>query len=776
MDPLRRRYSIAGIALALPVLCLFSRGSRAEEVIVRDIVVRGYRGDPEAITGLIQTKVGSPVDQTTLNDDLTRLFRAGYLATYRLETLPTGARVLFSITEALRVRTIEIKGAGRSWGKKMKDEILTRAGDPISAAVLRLPEDQRYRGDKERIRAYCRQRGYRAVTVVSETTRAPGAEQIDVVFNVQLGPKYQVRWLRFEGNRSIRSSELRRRMATKRDTFLTSRRYYDRFFEDDIAALQDFYRFKGFPDAAVTYRRAFRGRRKNQVDVTILIDEGQQFPTANIRFAGNVAVATDTLTAAIQLKKAQTYSDEKLIESRATIDRLYKEIGYPDVAIQPSRELNPEGNAYDVSFTIEDGERITINTIRTRGHPRTRRNVILREMELEPGMVYDIRKLEQSQRALDRLQYFDSVVMTLVPADPPAPGERDLSVKVTEGRTGMFRFGLGFSSANALVGAIELSQRNFDWHDKPKSWSDLISGNAFVGAGQSFRISLFPGTIYSNYLVSYENPYWKGRNQSFGWSVYYRSRDQGEWDEQRIGLRLTRGIRKFKGDPDTDVIFHTRIESVSVTNVDEADAPRGAVDEKGSHPLLGLGVTVRRDRTDRPILPTSGYRWDAGPELVVPHGVKLGVGATRFWPLGKRPKGHERVVSLRGRVDYALGDFPIYERYYAGGANLRGFEYRGAGPHDNDEPEGGKYRALISGEYRYPIAANTLYGVLFADAGTVTKDFSVFGSPRLALGIGFRLVVPQLSRAPISLDFGFPIVKDGADDTEVLHFSLSIER
>ena len=776
MNVLRHRASSASVLLALLVLAALRGAAGGEAPIVREITVRGYPGEPAAFRDLIQTKEGSRLDSAVLNEDLVRLFKLGYLATYQIQSVPGGVRIVFDIGEALRVRNIEIKGAGSSWGKKMKDEMLTRAGESISPDVLRVPEDQRYLGDKKRIRAYCQQRGYRAVTVVSETTRVPGTNQIDILFTVDLGPKYQVKWLRFEGNRSIPAGELRSRMVTKRDTLFTSRRYADAAFEDDIAGLQDYYRFKGFPNATVTYRRTFLGRHANLVDITIIVDEGQQYPTGKIEIRGNKAIGTDTILAAIPLKVGATYSDERLIESRQIAERLYLEAGYASVSVMPSRRLNAAGDAFEVTFEIDEGPRITVNTIRTRGNARTRREVILREMELEPGMVYDVRKLERSQRGLDRLQFFDSVVMRLVPTEPPEPTERDLLVDVTEGRTGMFRFGVGFSTTESIVGTIELTQRNFDWRDWPKSWSDLFSGNAFVGAGQTFRISLLPGTIYSNYAVGYENPYWKGRNQSFGWSVYYRSRDQGDWDESRVGLRLTRGIRKYKGDPDTDVIFHTRLEMVNVSMEDEKDAPPDAVDEKGSHPLFGAGVTVRRDRTDRPVLPTQGFEWELGTELVVPHGLTLGGGGTKFWTLGRHPRDYERVFSLRGRIDYELGSFPIYERLYAGGANLRGFAYRGAGPHQGDDSVGGKYRALLSAEYRYPIAAGTLYGVNFCDVGTVTDGFTLFASPRVTIGVGLRLLLPKLTQAPISLDLGFPIIKQSDDDTEILYFALSLNR
>jgi len=771
--PGSRLRRLALLAIAISATALAAQPPRP---IVREIVVKGFPGDPGIIKDLLRTREGSPLDRAVLDEDLTRLFRRGYLAAYRLETIPTGVRVVIEVTEALRVRKVEIKGTGRSWAREIKKDLLMRPGAPIPQAELKLPEDRRYRADKERVRTFCQRKGYKAVTVISQTARVPQTRQVDITFRVDLGPKYQVKWLRFQGNHAIPDRELRRRMVTKRDTLFTSRRYYEPFFEDDIAALQDYYRYKGFPDARVTYKRVFRGRRGNKVDITIIVEEGRQYPTASVSIVGNKALTTDYLLEVCKLRRGEAYSDEKLIASRQAIERLYQERGYPYVAVRPSRQLNAAGDAFDVRFEIQEGQRITIDTIRTRGHPRTRRKVILHEMELLPGMVYDVRKLERSKRALDRLQFFESVLIKLVPTEPPEDAQRDLLVEVTEARTGMFRFGLGFSTTEALIGAIELVQRNFDWRDKPKSWSDLLSGNAFVGAGQYLRIGLYPGTLYSSFIITYRNPYWKDLNQSFGWSVYYWTRDQGEWDEQRAGIRLTRGIRKYKGDPDTDLTFHIRLESVSVTNVNDPEAPSDAIDDEGSHFVLGAGATVTRDRTDRPVFPTRGYKWDMGAEIVVPYGLKLGAGGTRFWTLGRRPEGHERVFSLKGRIDYALGSFPIFERYYAGGASFRGFDYRGVSPHDNDEPEGGKYRVLLSAEYRYPIYARTLYGVFFADTGTVTDNFTLFSEPRLSIGAGIRLLIPRLSTVPVSIDLGFPVLKQHDDETEVLFFSLSLGR
>ncbi len=775
-DP--KKLAACSFWLAAALLLAPAHGAAAQPPMVREIVVRGFTGDPAAIKDLIQTKEGVPLDPAILNEDIARLLRAGHLATFSVQEVPDGVRVILRLSRTPRIRTVVVEGAGRSWNHTLRDdELISRRGSLIAPTTLKLPEERRFLGDKERIRAWCQQRGYREVAVTSELAPVPDSDDVDITFRVALGPKFQVTRLRFEGNQALSSRELRRRMQTKKDTLFTSRRYVDRFFEEDIRALQDFYRFKGYPDAKVTYRRLFRGRRGNKVDIAITVEEGKQYPTGAVSITGAKLVSEDTLLALVPLKPEEPYSDEKLLRSKAAIERRYHELGYPDIAAAPTRQLNAEGSAYDVTFTLREAEKITINTVRTEGHPRTQRKVILRELQLQPGDVYDVRKLEASQRALDRLQLFDSVVMKLEPTDPPTPGERDLRVKVEEGRTGVFRFGVGFSTVQSVVGTIDLTQYNFDWHDWPKSWRDLLSGNAFVGAGQYFRIALMPGFVYSNYLIAYRNPYWKDKNQSFGWSLYYRTRDQGEWDERRIGLRLSRGIRKYLGDPDTDLIFHTRLESVSVFDVDDDDAPEAAVDEEGSHFVWGLGVTLKRDRTDRIVLPTRGYKWEARTEIVVPEGLTLGASTTRYWTLGGGARrGHERVFSLRGRVDYAITDFPIYERYYLGAPMLRGFDYRGAGPHDNGEPEGGDYRALLSAQYRHPLIANRLYTVFFVDAGTVTDNFSVFGDPRVAVGVGFRLIFPMISKAPLRLDIGVPITKQSDDDTQAVFFSISLDR
>jgi RNA polymerase sigma factor (sigma-70 family) len=71
----------------------------------------------------------------------------------------------------------------------------------------------------------------------------------------------------------------------------------------------------------------------------------------------------------------------------------------------------------------------------------------------------------------------------------------DIRVLVQEQRTGNLMFGVGVNSDAGLVGSIVLNERNFDLMRPPTRIDDLLSGNAFRGAGQEFRIEATPGKV-----------------------------------------------------------------------------------------------------------------------------------------------------------------------------------------------------------------------------------------------------------------------------------------
>jgi len=125
-------------------------------------------------------------------------------------------------------------------------------------------------------------------------------------------------------------------------------------------------------------------------------------------------------------------------------------------------------------------------------------------------------------------------------------------------------------------------------------------------------------------------------------------------------------------------------------------------------------------------------------------------------------------------LGYIPGGAPFFERFYGGGiGSVRGFAFRGISPRSGPDHDrvGGDFSLTGSVELSYPIAGDTLRGVVFTDAVTVEPDFQL-GTIRTSVGAGIRLVLPILGQVPIAIDFAVPITKAKHDDTQFISFSL----
>ena len=127
----------------------------------------------------------------------------------------------------------------------------------------------------------------------------------------------------------------------------------------------------------------------------------------------------------------------------------------------------------------------------------------------------------------------------------------------------------------------------------------------------------------------------------------------------------------------------------------------------------------------------------------------------------------DTIFSLEGifrTVDsHGGGGVPIFKREFLGGArNLRGYDYREAGPKDeNGEPLGGRTSIYGTAEVSTPIPGSLGEKVrvaTFYDIGTVSRSAWDFDDIYSDVGIGLRLFI--LPGAPIRLDYGYPLKTD----------------
>lgn len=358
------------------------------------------------------------------------------------------------------------------------------------------------------------------------------------------------------------------------------------------------------------------------------------------------------------------------------------------------------------------------------------------------------------------------------------PNFADIDAFVEEGRTGRLMFGVGVNSNAGVTGQIVVDERNFDIWRPPTSWDDIASGRAWRGAGQGFRAEAAPGTQVQRYLVSFTEPYLFDTPISMSVSGFYYNRGFFDWNEQRLGGRLSFGYRLTH---DLSVSLGLRAEQVKifdprVTGVAELDRV------VGDNSLYIPQLTIAHDTRDVPFFPTQGHLVELGFQ----QGIgdfdysKVDIDLRRYFMLRQRADGSGRhTLAVGAQIGFSGTDTPIFENYFAGGfSTLRGFDFRGASPVDSSVVIGGRFQFIGAVEYFFPLTADDmLKGVVFCDFGTVERDIEINEDNfRVSPGFGLRVNIPALGPAPLAFDFGFPIAQADTDQTQVFSFFLGIGR
>ena len=369
------------------------------------------------------------------------------------------------------------------------------------------------------------------------------------------------------------------------------------------------------------------------------------------------------------------------------------------------------------------------------------------------------------------------------PGQPYPEQSVDIIFEGQETQTGRLQLGMGVNSDAGVVGNIVIDERNFDWTRPPRSWEDLRNGTAFRGAGQRFRIDASPGSQVNRYLVSFQEPYLFDSPISLGLSGSYFDRRFNDWDESRLGGRVSFGYQWL--DRDLSTVASYRGESVDISGISTTPGTFPDLDEVvGDNALHGFKLGVINDTRDSAFLPTQGYYFEASGEFVTGSFDYPRVEADfrKYYLLSERPDHSGRhVISYAANVGWLGDDAPIYDRFFAGGfSTMRGFDFRGASPMTDVAGRlvetGGNFQWLNSLQYLFPVTADDmLHGVVFCDFGTVEPEVQIEDF-RVAPGVGLRVTVPAMGPAPIALDFAFPVSKAEFDDEQVFSFSLGFSR
>jgi outer membrane protein insertion porin family len=777
-------FGVSGLLFLLGIALGSARQTDAADTLtIAEVRVLGnLRVEEDGIRIHLKARPGTPFDPSILDQDVKSIYRMGFFDDVRAELSAEGV-LTYVVKEKPYVKEIIIEGTS----KVGKDKVETALGIKPRTVLDR----NRVAEGVEKVKKLYEESGYANVKLDYAIEPAENNQAV-IALSVSEGEQLLIEKISFEGNDAFSDSDLKGLMATKEKwlfSFFTNRGVLDHdILTNDVAILSGHYYDHGYVRHRIDEPVILRGAEG--IQIVFRVQEGEQYRVGKVEIGGEMIEEPEKLLQSVQLTSGQILRGNRLRDDITGLTEKYSNRGFAFAKVEPITQIDDQEKRVDVAYVITRGPPVYFNRVLLTGNTKTRDKVIRRELALAEQELFSGDKIKESRNALQRTGYFEDVQLSTKKTD--RADTVDLVVDVKEGSTGTFSVGAGYSSGDSLIFNASVSERNL------------------FGRGQSLSVFADIGFVRRDFLVSFNEPYFRDHPVGLGFDAFNTEREYDEFTQKRtgFGVRTSYALKSFKwpfaksedsgaryefGEPvhqeKTASILRYMSTGVaySFTNEDIRDVDDGASDsikdEEGKSLTSAVTPSFSYDSRDHFFAPTEGTISNFSVKVAglggSSHFVKSDLSGRWHYPLLKAPDwGGNYTLALGGALGYGVGysgrsDLPLFERYFPGGINsVRGFQDRSLGPRDGDDLIGGDKQAIVNVELLFPIMERIgLRGVVFFDMGQAFRESDTisFGDFRRSVGVGGRWMSPF---GPLRVELGIPLNKKPGDETSLFGFSL----
>lgn len=719
--------SIRIIKILLIAVCFQSIFAHAaQSFIVSGIKIEGLeRLTDGTLLNYLPIQEGDPIDDKQITFAIKELYKTGFFSDVvllrdgnelivRVKERPSISEVTFSGNSDIDNKTLEsaLKDIGILKGRIYNRSLL----ENLSAELERVYFSQ----------------GKYGVRIKTEVTNLD-QNRVDIDIKISEGKVAQIKQINIIGNEVFEDAKLLDEMElTSTDDaslFSSTDEYSKPKLNADIETLRSYYMDRGYIKFSADSTQVSITPDKKDIYITINIEEGQQYNVSSVSLTGDMVVDKAKLEALITTKAGALFSRKEMTQSQKALqDRLGK-VGYAFARVNVVPQIDDEKRQIALNYVIEPGKKVYVRQINFHGNFSTHEVVLRREMRLMEGSVLASDRLERSKIRLQRLSYLEDVKVNTTPVSG-TDDQVDVDISVSERLAGSFNIGAGFSQSQGFLFNIGVTQENL------------------FGTGQALAVNLNTDRVYKIYSVSFTDPYYT--QDGISRTVGFRFQDRNatnlnitnyqtstfsadvnygipltEYNTLRLGYGVNRVKLRLSANP-----------SLVVTDFVARNGD--------TYNSLSLNAGYTRDTRNRTIFATDGSSQFIGMDVTVP-GSDL-----KYYKLTYTNKfyfdlSHDLTLLLRSNLGYgngygSQGEFPFFERYFAGGlSTVRGYDNYSLGPRDANTnlPVGGNMRLTAGADFIFPIpfvekAPNSVRLSAFYDIGNVFQDnLSTFNSTNL---------------------------------------------
>jgi len=753
------------IFLVLCLMGVFHNTYAGEKFIIDNIVLKGLqRVDVGTIYAYLPFEVGDIFDTSATPSVIKTLFKTKFFNDIIISR--DNNTIVINFDERPTIIDIEFEGL-----EDISDEQLDKILDAADIAPGRIYDSSVLEKIKSELREQNFARGIYTVDIKIEETLLSD-NRVFLKVKVSAGVRAKIKQIKITGNKNFSDKKLTKNFETALPVWYMfwsdSGVYSSPMLAGDIDRLINFYQNKGFMDFAIESTQVSLSKNKEEVYITINIDEGEQYIVNEIHVAGKLILPIEEISDLLRINTGEYISKAKINQTTENIKARLSEEGYAFSRINTMPEKNAETNEVNISFFIDPGNRAYVRRINISGNVTTQDEVFRREIRQMEGGWYSSLALKNSKERLKRLAFVDNVSFEEVRV-PGSTNKLDLNVRIEEKRSGNFTIGAGLGGSGEGL-----------------SLNAGISQDNFLGFGSKVAFNINTEKTKRNYSFNFSNPYHNldSVSRSFGFNLQKTKSDDEDtvstYDADRIGVNYSYGLPMTE-----DNRFYLSLNYLKWDIRTNDNSPTEILDfitsNGESFDNFSFKVTYAIDKRDSGAFPRSGFKTSLGAEVFVPGSdleyYKITFRTDSYFQINKEK---DIILRLMGITKFGEGyggtqGLPFYDKFRAGGPkSIRGYRKNSLSPLDSEgKPLGGDFMLAGSSEiiFRPPVDVAQLRTAFFIDYGGAFKDYDSFEFDDLkgSMGLSVKWISPF---GGVSVSITTPLNSENDDKTESFQFNL----
>ena len=666
----------------------------APQRVIRSLRVEGsQRIEPETVMSYTKLRVGQAYTNETLDQALRDLLASDLFADVSIAGVETG-EIAIRVRENPIINRVILEG-----NKTLKSDKITKE---IKLAPRQIFTRTAVRQDVARIVELYRRQGRFAARIEPKMVSLD-QNRVDVVFEIDEGPKSKVRAINIIGNNVFSDGKLREQMVTKQarlTRFMSSNTSYD---QDRLAydqqKLRQFYLTQGYADFRVTSAVAELTPDKKNFIITYVVEEGPRYKFGNVTVDSDIRDFDNTkLAAGLGINKGDWYNAKRVEDSVDRLNETAGLFGYAFTDVNPEFNRDPDKLTMSINFHIAEAKRSYIEKIDITGNRNTQDKVVRREIRLAEGDAFNSFQVKRSQDRINSLGFFQDK-FEIKQEQGSAPDRVVLNANVEEKATGELSLSAGYSSLERFIIQAGITQRNFR------------------GKGQELRANVDYSVYSKSVSLGFTEPYLFDKNVAVGVDIFRRDYNSFNYlgdQRQTTYSQVSTGFQVRAGVPITEywslsaryglTYDEVGLDKATYYTDNNADGIRGNSANDTCDPLQAgrylcdaignrlssvVGYSLVYDSLNSRLRPTAGKRLVLSQDFAGLGGdvryVRSRIEASKYMNLG-----HNWIFSISGEAGYiasleksrgaGIDKVRITDRFYLGEPQIRGFDIRGVGP------------------------------------------------------------------------------------------------